>query len=122
MNLRLVPVAVITAFSTMPALATGSLDFKAGDYYLSVAVSLDSHSAVGPIRFASPRFKPPFLLQQTQFKVLLCNTKSQRFTAEFVNPGNPELPDSFKLSVHGTKGQLFINGKRISFVADWLVQ
>ena len=103
-------------------MATGSLDFKAGEYGLSMAVSLEAHSIVGPIRFISPAVKEPAVLQQRQFKFLLCDTKKQRFQAEFVNPGDPALPKSFKVSVKGNRGTLTIEGKRIPFPADWVVQ
>ncbi|WP_243384124.1 hypothetical protein [Geothrix alkalitolerans] len=122
MHTRLVQVAAFTVLAVSTAMATGSLDFKADGYGLSMAVSLESHSIVGPIRFSSPTAKEPALLQQRQFKFLKCDTNKQRFQAEFVNPGDPALPKSFKVSVKGGKGTLSIEGRRISFPADWVVQ
>ena len=121
MNPRLVPAIFGLAFCGLPVFATGTLDFKANNYYLSMTVSLESNSVVGPIRFAPPNSKSPFIIQQSQFKIFLCNTKTQQFTAEFVNPGDPTVPQSFKISVRGTRGQLYISGKRVSFAADWSV-
>ena len=119
---RLTQVSVMSLISARLVLATGALDFKAGDYYLGMAVSLESNSVVGPVRFTPPQAKEPFILQVSQFKSFKCDTKVQRFFAEFVNLGDPALPRSFKVSVRGSKGLLTTEGKRISFLADWVVQ
>jgi len=119
---RLAKVAALSLMSARLVLATGTLDFKAGDYYLSMAVSLESNSVAGPVRYAPPRAKEQFVLQVSQFKSFKCDAKAQRFFAVFVNLGDPTLPKSFKVSVLGTKGLLTTEGKRISFLADWVVQ
>ena len=122
MHTRIDQVVAFSVLAASTAMATGSLDFKAGEFGFSMAVSLESHSIVGPIRFTSPSAKEPAVLQQRQFKFLRCDTNKQRFEAEFVNPGDPALPKSFKVSVKGSKGTLSIEGRRISFPADWAVQ
>ena len=122
MHTQLVQVVAFSALAASIGMATGSLDFKAGEYGLNMAVSLESHSIVGPIRFTSPSAKEPAVIQQRQFKFLQCDTTKQRFQAEFVNPGDPALPKSFKVIVKGDKGTLSIEGKRISFLPDWVVQ
>jgi hypothetical protein len=122
MHTRIVQVVAFSVLAASTAMATGSLDFKAGEYGLSMAVSLESHSIVGPIRFTSPSAKKTAVLQQREFKFLQCDTTKQRFRAEFVNPGDSALPKSFKVTVKGGKGLLSIEGKLISFLADWVVQ
>ncbi|WP_243325316.1 hypothetical protein [Geothrix sp. SG200] len=122
MHTRFVQVVAFSVLAARTAMATGSLDFKAGEYGLSMAVSLESHAVVGPIRFSSSASKEPTLLQQRQFKFLKCDTNKQQFQAEYVNPGDPALPKSFKVSVKGGQGTLSIGGRRISFSADWVIQ
>jgi hypothetical protein len=118
----LVQVPTISLLLVGPASATGSLDFQAGGYTFSMAISLESASVTGPIRCSTPGAKAPFTVQQSAFKVLRCNTKAQRFRAVLVNRSDPRLPESFTLTVHGSKGLLLVANKRIPFTADWLLQ
>jgi len=122
MHTRLAKVVAFSVLAVSAAMATGSLDFKAGEYGLSMAVSLESNSIVGPIRFTSPSAKESAVLQQRQFKFLHCDTNKQQFQAEFVNPGDPALPKSFKVSVTGVKGVLTIAGKHIPLPAHMAVR
>jgi hypothetical protein len=119
---RLTKVAALILISARLVFATGTWEFKAGDYYLGMPVSLESNSVAGPVRFAPPQAKEPSIIQVSQFKSFKYDAKAQRFFAEFVNLGDPTLPTSFKVSVRGSKGLLTTGGKRISFLADWVVQ
>jgi len=121
MILRSILSAIIALLFTSAAHATGSLDFKAGEYYLNMTVSLEAMSIVDPIYFSTEQATSPISLEKKQFKIFSYDVRKKYFRATFINPNDPALPQSFTVYIQGKKGVLNIDGKKISFSADWSV-
>jgi len=119
MILRSIFSVIIALVFASSAHATGSLDFKAGEYYLNMTVSLETMSIVDPIYFSSNQTSSPIAIEQKQFKTFSYDVQKKYIKAAFVNPHDPTLPPSFTVNIHGKKGVLNIDGKKVSFTADW---
>jgi len=121
MTLRTILTAFIALLFASSAHATVSLDFKAGDYNLNMTVSLKTMSIVDPIYFASAQTSSPIGIRQKQFSTFRYDINHKYFKAVFVNSNDTTMPQSFSVIVRGKKGVFNIDGKRISFLADWRV-
>jgi hypothetical protein len=119
MILRLILSAIIALVFASAAHATGSLDFKAGEYYLNMTVSLETMSIVDPIYFSSAQTSSPIVIEQKQFKTFRYDIRKKYFKAAFINSNDTASPQSFTVIVRGKRGALNIAGKKIPFITDW---
>jgi hypothetical protein len=119
MILRSILSAIIALVFANAAHATGSLDFKAGEYYLNMTVSLETMSIVDPIYFSSAQTSSPIVIEQKQFKTFQYDICKKYFKAAFINSNDTTSPQSFTVIVRGKRGVLNIAGKKIPFITDW---
>ena len=114
----LLPAAIlITAAS--PARATDALFFNGGGYCIEVLVGHNGSPAVAQILFTPPKTTSWASLPAAQVRIEKFNLQQQVLIIHFTNQGNPDLPQSFSLSVQKVRGTLQINGKRIKGKFDW---
>ena len=119
MILRAILITFVSLICINTALATGSLDFKAGDYYLNMTVSMETMTVIDPIYFASPETSSPIGLYKKQFHTFRYDFARKSLTAIFVNANDPSMPKSFTVNIRGKNGVLTIEGKRVPFSASW---
>lgn len=101
-----------------PVRATGDLfDFFAKEDGEAYSLQLVGREDPGSIQLRWHGLAPKVLPQES--RELEFDREAQRLVLRFVNPGDPELPPSFVITVNGTDGWFEFDGRRIPGEASW---
>ena len=109
--------AVISACAV--AQATSSVSFEAEGYLLDIVVGGDSRPSIAGLSIATPGSSRSVEIPVRHFKVEAFDTTQKVLLLRFTNPGDPNLPGDFFLSVRNDAGILQIQGKSVAGRFSW---
>jgi len=116
---RILLTAALLLVASAKLQATEAVIFDGGGYKIQILVGMTDKPVVGQLHFTSPGAKdwvviPHDLLRIEKFdfgKILLMHFSNKQ--------KNPELPDSFSLSIRKEKAVLSIKGETIRSTVQW---
>jgi hypothetical protein len=112
------PAAMILLMAS-PSRATDALCFNGGGYIIEIVSGHDRAPVVAQVLFTAPNAPNWVDLTPGELKIEKFDVEARVLIIRFKNPGNPNLPGSFTLTIKGRRGVLRIGGKRISGEFDW---
>ena len=102
--------------------ATEALIFDGGGYniYILVGFGDEPEPVIAQVRFTAPGAKDWVHLPSEQLQIEKFDMKERVLIMHFSKQKDPDLPDSFSLSVNKDRAVLSISGKKIRSSFDWL--
>ena len=99
--------------------ATEALLFNGGGYSIQILIGYEGDPVIAQVLFTPPGATEWVSLPRNLVHVEKFDMKESILLMHFSNKNNPELPDSFSLSVKKTRAVLSISGKEIKSEFDW---
>ncbi len=111
--------AVLAIMACTSAHATGSISFEAKGYLVDIVVGETSRPIVAGVSFAGPGSRQAMSLPMGRVKVDNFDTRRKTLALTFRNPGDPTLPENFRLTVRNEAGTLRIGAKSLPGRFSW---
>lgn len=115
----LMTAAALAMMVCTSAHATGSLSFEAEGYLLDIVVGETSSPIVSSVSIAGPGARQATSLPMRRVKVGIFDTRRKILLLTFRNPGDPMLPENFRLTVKNDVGTLRIGAKSLVGRFSW---
>lgn len=101
------------------ALATGSLSFEASGYCVDITVGYDKSAVVAGVKTASPGSPRETRIPLELIEVETFDVERKVLVLRFKNPGRPDLPADFVLTVNRDIGVLRTEDKSLTGPFGW---
>jgi hypothetical protein len=111
--------AALVLVASSSAHATEALWFHGGGYAIEILVGYTEQPVIGQVHFTGSGAKERVSLPRNLLRIEKFDMKKRSLLMQFSNNGDPDLPDSFSLSVKKAKAVLSISGKQITAEFNW---
>lgn len=111
---------LLVMFFSFSANATSTLIFSGEDYEIQAVISDSAHEEIVTVNFGGPDQKNLVALMPRDFSRIKIDCDRQKLLLVFKNPGNKDLPPSFKVCARKDKAYIKIDGKKTKLKSDWI--
>jgi hypothetical protein len=111
--------AVLILVACSNVYATEALLFNGGGYTIEILIGYEDEPVVAQVHFTPPGAKDWVSLPRDLLQIEKFDMRQSILIMHFSNKNNPDLPDSFSLSVKKTRAVLSISGKEIKSEFNW---